>query len=80
MCLKQYLRLMFQTNVEPPIAFLALSLFNSSKLKIFIGFNLSVSFVFDEDTGESEILPGMGFWNYYRPIMILVDNDFCQST
>ena len=38
-----------------------------------------VSFIFDEDTGESEILPGMALVYYYRPIMILVDHDFCQS-
>ena len=34
--------------------------------------------MFDEDTGESEIIPDMGFFYYARPPMILVDHDFCQ--
>jgi len=35
--------------------------------------------IFDEDTGESTYLRGMGHLYYYRPHMILVDHDFCQS-
>ena len=50
-----------------------LSHFSAMKL------NFRVSYIFDEDTGESEILPGMAFVYYYRPIMILVEHDFCQS-
>jgi len=34
--------------------------------------------IFDEETGESTFLPGMGHLFYYRPHMILVDHDFCQ--
>ena len=49
-----------------------------SHLKL-VKWNSRVSYIFDEDTGESEILPGMAFVYYYRPIMILVDHDFCQS-
>ena len=36
------------------------------------------SYIFDEDTGSLEMLPGNGLWNYDRPNMILVDHDFCQ--
>ena len=39
---------------------------------------LGPSFLFDEDTGESKILPDMAFVGYFRPQMILVDHDFCQ--
>ena len=40
---------------------------------------IKLSYLFDEDTGESQIIPDMGFINYVRPLMILVDHDFCQG-
>ena len=39
----------------------------------------SFSQLFDEDTGETEILEDMTLFYYYRSQMILVDYDFCQS-
>ena len=35
--------------------------------------------LFDEESGEIEILEDMTLFNYYRSQMILVDYDFCQS-
>ena len=46
--------------------------------KVLFNFSLRLTYLFDEDTGESNVLPGMGFIDYVRPLMILVDNDFCQ--
>ena len=40
---------------------------------------LSWSYIFDEDTGESQLLEDMTFLLYLRPQMILVDQDFCQE-
>ena len=39
----------------------------------------SPTYIFDEDTGEKQLLDGMGYFGYYRPQMILVDHDFCQE-
>ena len=38
----------------------------------------SFSQLFDEDTGETEILEDMTLFYYYRSQMIFVDYDFCQ--
>ena len=35
--------------------------------------------MFDEDTGETEIIPNMTFYWYHRPLMLLVDHDYCQE-
>ena len=41
--------------------------------------DIKPSYMFDEDTGDSKIIPDMGFIDYLRPLMILVDHDFCQG-
>ena len=40
---------------------------------------IKLSYMFDEDSGESKIIPDMGFIHYLRPLMILVVHDFCQE-
>ena len=39
----------------------------------------SPTYIFDEDTGEIQFFDGMGYVNYDRPQMVLVDHDFCQQ-